>query len=109
MKPALRSVGSNLVKVAKSDSAKSAMKSLGRQSLESALNLAQDAITGSDLRDGFQREKKAMKKNISGLIEKERVKLRGNNKRSAKKGLNNNKARVKKRKGIMSDFDDGMV
>lgn len=86
VKPAFRSVGSSLVRAATSDTAKAAARSLGRQALESSLNMTKDLLEGNSMSEGLDREKESFKKNLSSLIGQQQTRLKRQQIKKRKKG-----------------------
>ena len=69
IRPVARSVGSNLAKVATSDTAKSIAKTLGEQALDSTMNMTKDLLNGNDMKHAVDREVAQFRKRGGDIID----------------------------------------
>ena len=69
IRPVARSVGSNLAKAATSDTAKSIAKTLGKQALDSTMNMTKDILNGNDMKHAADREVAQLRKRGGEIID----------------------------------------
>ena len=67
--PVLKSVGKNVVKAATSNTAKSIVKTLGEQAIESGINLATDALRGNNMKESANNEFTSFKNTAADTLE----------------------------------------
>ena len=68
-KPLFRSVGSTALKVARSDVGKAIGKSVKKQAITSAKNIALDTVRGGDIRDSVRNEVTNVRKRVADELE----------------------------------------
>lgn len=81
-KPMVKNIGSSVVKVATSDTAKSIAKTLGEQALDSTMNLTKDVLQGNEVKASLNREIDNFKRtgtNIVNDLQEKRRMIKKNN------------------------------
>lgn len=68
LRPSLSTLGKSVVQAAKSDTAKSIGKTLGRQALDTGLNITHAYLQGKDMKDEVDREAEKMRMTGSQII-----------------------------------------
>ena len=103
--PIVKNVSRGVASAARSEGGKKLLNVLKEQALSSTMNLAADTLRGSNVKDSFESEMKALKKTVASTID-DVNKLK---RKSDQKGKGIGKSRTLKRAGVKKtkrDFFD---